>query len=1298
MPFTKLCTKEHLFTIRLIALLLTPCLVSSELSGTSLSVPNRAEQQLRQIHPLPIRSFAFGDQAFAPIAVAWTFLRRTIHGPGKLIFSLGSLTHEIGRLIDSPMGAESLIQHIPDSAWVTQQFYDATSFRGSKVLDESVPGDDSTAGLEATWRTQLHADGNAVLGEWSEGKRHLRALGRWDPKREEVVLDRPILQAWARLLIVASGEFRFLDKTDYGRLVNQLVFLLENKTIVHERCEVSPTLKTVATRDKIQALRITIGMKSESLLVHAQKRAQETGLQGAMDYIRHMLAQRIDDLAGQLTIAQGKSLPGDLAQRLNDQIPEESAISDLLLLELPLDSLLTEARLPLQSRLEITSMIQGSALRAKIADMTGREFRLLATHNAHSGGCSQPIYVLTASGSEVAEDLIGIRVVGQQSRPLATRAHRQKTLTGRLIYVVDSAEKRPDFFISERGLEFLRQVESIYFTLLPYNEARQWRPGLIQEITREFIEHAEDAFDIFRRHHIDSATDRLDILKVLPPVRSNPAKTGNIEAELGSAFQIAHAAEKMLEVTRGMDNQQLEKLSMAMDSPAEHLWHGTSAERPMVEARRELALALKSSGVERKHHREAALHLYRVAQRSMAAEWIDLPGTTLTPLEDTIVRQVHQALGWGIAVHVNETTKVVELSADGALSEIERLDISWIDRRLSELSLQARGMNIWVEVQRNPLSARSVLLHLHARPKLFEALQRLTSEQAFELAVSQERMFRTLASGPNRAPSFDEPEKEPVQAEALPLETVNRTQVPTEFKTRYPAWSRNHGYLDEALRWALQVEVTNFGILTDEGIIARMRLWFERLEEKLFSYLESTALQANDPNRAPKLLLEVSVSAMMALRVRLNPSKPLHLYQQVPESQLVLITEMALRGQRICLSHEWYPITFEAQHPTPRMIEICYTLQGNSYVADEFKHEGFSFSGDAFIEHAAKWADDHNGRSRSTLRGFRFATPTLSEWRSIVQSDGFLAQAKHSYQQLSPDLFTIAQSQEKTAGLIVRQPIFASSVNADLAHYSTEVEVLVQDPSFDRPRWFSFSDFQRYRQRLSVLPPEAAQAIGPWIQSLRWSGRWDDPGMLFKSEDEWWRTKNKRMTRHEGVDFVVPAGDPVPALLDGVVVQVELPGELMGKSILVKHPHLRDAQGRIFHTLYAHVDPAVKVGDVVKAGQLLGNVFHADPAKGAPSHLHLTTAWIPEAMEGKTITWDHINPNYNPIILVDPLSGNPSSLEMRWEAAGPSPQWGGPERQVVQGMNNLFSRLSGELLPLFHIYKSVLSQNTLSAA
>lgn len=108
-----------------------------------------------------------------------------------------------------------------------------------------------------------------------------------------------------------------------------------------------------------------------------------------------------------------------------------------------------------------------------------------------------------------------------------------------------------------------------------------------------------------------------------------------------------------------------------------------------------------------------------------------------------------------------------------------------------------------------------------------------------------------------------------------------------------------------------------------------------------------------------------------------------------------------------------------------------------------------------------------------------------------------------------------------------------------------------------------------------------------------------------------WGGARSQGRRHEGVDIFAPRGTPIRSTTPGVVNRV---GEnrLGGRTVTVTGPGG-------YHHYYAHLEryPALKVGDWIGVGTVVGYVGDSGNAAGTPPHLHYGVY---------TPTWTAINP------------------------------------------------------------------------
>ena len=99
-------------------------------------------------------------------------------------------------------------------------------------------------------------------------------------------------------------------------------------------------------------------------------------------------------------------------------------------------------------------------------------------------------------------------------------------------------------------------------------------------------------------------------------------------------------------------------------------------------------------------------------------------------------------------------------------------------------------------------------------------------------------------------------------------------------------------------------------------------------------------------------------------------------------------------------------------------------------------------------------------------------------------------------------------------------------------------------------------------------------------------------------------------SNHKGVDFDPGKGEPVYAAMDGIVSRIEY-GYGFGQHIYIEHiANFNDDRFEDWKTIYAHLEIGttpenVRVGSVVKAGDLIGTVGNTGISTGAHLHFEL---------------------------------------------------------------------------------------------
>jgi len=170
---------------------------------------------------------------------------------------------------------------------------------------------------------------------------------------------------------------------------------------------------------------------------------------------------------------------------------------------------------------------------------------------------------------------------------------------------------------------------------------------------------------------------------------------------------------------------------------------------------------------------------------------------------------------------------------------------------------------------------------------------------------------------------------------------------------------------------------------------------------------------------------------------------------------------------------------------------------------------------------------------------------------------------------------------------------------------------------------------------------------------IKWFGNFDltgglkewifDRDMSVGASNYWWGDRKRRKIPHEGIDLYsykdlegnmrhIQAGDEVSAIYDGEIVCTI--DDFIGKTIFMKH-NVYDDAGNQLYTIFGHIDPR----DIKKAdrGDLIATV--ADSAKKnrtAPSHLHVTMAYLPKNFPSEKLNWKIINSEI--VSIIDPLN------------------------------------------------------------
>ncbi len=144
---------------------------------------------------------------------------------------------------------------------------------------------------------------------------------------------------------------------------------------------------------------------------------------------------------------------------------------------------------------------------------------------------------------------------------------------------------------------------------------------------------------------------------------------------------------------------------------------------------------------------------------------------------------------------------------------------------------------------------------------------------------------------------------------------------------------------------------------------------------------------------------------------------------------------------------------------------------------------------------------------------------------------------------------------------------------------------------------------------------KAARTVAAAVQSDGWRERFQWPAIgrvsgAFGAQRVY---NGEKGSYHSGEDIAVPTGTPVRAPADGVVIlaATDAPFTLEGHLLMVAHGMGLDSA--FLHL--SHID--VKVGDVVRQGQVIGESGMTGRATGP--HLHWALTWRGERIDPKLV-------------------------------------------------------------------------------
>lgn len=153
-------------------------------------------------------------------------------------------------------------------------------------------------------------------------------------------------------------------------------------------------------------------------------------------------------------------------------------------------------------------------------------------------------------------------------------------------------------------------------------------------------------------------------------------------------------------------------------------------------------------------------------------------------------------------------------------------------------------------------------------------------------------------------------------------------------------------------------------------------------------------------------------------------------------------------------------------------------------------------------------------------------------------------------------------------------------------------------------------------------------------------------GMGFQDDNLWWGEGKKRISLHEGVDFVryrdrngkrrnLDCGVAVPSVFAGEIVRFHR--DFLAWSLYIRHAQFVKSD-RVLYSVFGHLQPSKKayVGQPVGAGEVVGFLEKYRRNSSVPLHLHFTVAWISRRVPPEDLDWQLLG-DCGRVILVDPL-------------------------------------------------------------
>jgi hypothetical protein len=416
-------------------------------------------------------------------------------------------------------------------------------------------------------------------------------------------------------------------------------------------------------------------------------------------------------------------------------------------------------------------------------------------------------------------------------------------------------------------------------------------------------------------------------------------------------------------------------------------------------------------------------------------------------------------------------------------------------------------------------------------------------------------------------------------------------------------------------------------------------------------------MQFHDSRLRPsekRATIRISIADMTALHVRTKESgilPPKLLYQSLPADAMALMATIPRGTSAVSIpqQNDRYPISGTFPPAEDGIVVVYARKPHRRYEAVEILCQGKSHAVDEFCDRAGRWLDTTQGGLKTISGKYAYFAPTRDQW-GLVLRDGGYAVIDPSVMRFDITLELIRSRKEPlSSGLITRIPVQTGCKSPETSFLIvfSQVELTFDPHPNPESQWISYVECLRSRA-IASRPPEAViPEFREWMQRLTLESGFESwnfhRGMFFGDHTEWWGDQNRRRTLHEGIDFAegfqadltmrsIPEGTPVRALADGEIVAII--DDFLNKTVVVRHPKIKNRAGDLLFTFYSHIHPAGRTLGPVDQGHSLGYVEKSGNV-GAPAHLHLTGAWIPESIHPNEITMDLIHPAFMPIVLIN---------------------------------------------------------------